>query len=265
MSASLPIVTLTTDFGTSDHYVAQMKGVILSRAPGAPIVDVTHEIPPQDVRRAAYLIADLADAFPPGTVHVAVVDPGVGSERAILAVESHGQYYIAPDNGLLTHIFLRGDAKRVVISNPVIRRENVSNTFHGRDIMAPAAAHLVAGGSLEDLGPRPEKRSMWIMGFVPNVYSDRIESNVAWVDRFGNLVTNVHASLLATFPRERLRVSIGSGRLEGLKQFYAEAPKGEPLLLVGSSNRLEIAVNGGSAAERFGVSAGAKLVVDQCP
>jgi S-adenosyl-L-methionine hydrolase (adenosine-forming) len=263
MSAPLPPVTLTTDFGITDHYVAQMKGVILGLAPGAPIVDVTHEIPPQDVRRAAHLIADLADAFPAGTVHIAVVDPGVGSDRAILAVASGGQFYIAPDNGLLTHVFLRAELPSVVvISNPLIRRKSVSNTFHGRDVMAPAAAHLVTGGALSDLGPKPEKSPVRVPCSSGTIFPDRIESQVAWVDRFGNLVVSVPADMLTKFPPERLRVSIGPRQLLGLKRFYAEVPTGDPLLLVGSSGQLEIAVNGGSAAERFGASAGARVVID---
>jgi hypothetical protein len=263
MSAALPPVTLTTDFGETDHYVAQMKGVILGIAPAAPIIDVTHAIPPQDVRRAAFLIADLGDAFPPDTVHVAVVDPGVGSERAILAVAAGGWFYVAPDNGLLTTVFERWpDATTVVVTNRVYRRACVSSTFHGRDVMAPAAAHLVNGVPLGAFGPPLSRPPVRLDGMNPVVSTGRVEGAIAWVDRFGNLISNVPLEMVAAFPAERLRVRVGRCELVGLSRFYAEVPQDEALLLVGSSGRLEIAVNGGSAAERYGIEAGTRLVVD---
>jgi S-adenosylmethionine hydrolase len=266
MSATPAPITLTTDFGTTDHYVAQMKGAILGIAPGAQIVDVTHAIPPQEVRRAAFLVADLADAFPPRTAHVAVVDPGVGSERAILAVAAGGQFYVAPDNGLLTLVFDRHrDAEVVTVTNPQYRRHVVSSTFHGRDVMAPAAAHLVSGVALAELGPALSRPPVRLHGLVARNVGGRIEGEVAWPDRFGNLITNVSASMIADLPPDRLRVSFGLHSLTGLKRYYAEAEPGDPLLLVGSSGRLEIAVCGGSAAERFGIGTGIRVVVDLHP
>lgn len=264
MSAPLPPVTLTTDFGGTDHYVAQMKGVILGIAPAAPIIDVTHAVPPQDVRRAAFLVADLGDAFPPGTVHVAVVDPGVGSDRAILAVAAGGRFYVAPDNGLLTGVFDRcRDARAVVVGNPACRRPAVSPTFHGRDVLAPAAAHLLNGVPLDEFGPPPGRPPVRLEGMTPVVADGRIEGAVAWADRFGNLMTNVPAAAIVGFAPERLRVRVGPHEFVGLRRFYAEVPKGEALLLVGSSGRLEIAVSGGSAADRYAVQAGARLVVEE--
>jgi len=262
MSTRLSPVTLTTDFGTADHYVAQMKGVILGIAPAAPIVDVTHEIGPQDVRRAAFLVADLAEAFPKGTVHVAVVDPGVGTERAILAVEARGQYYVAPDNGLLTLVLKQKPASVVSIENPQFRRTVVSSTFHGRDVMAPAAAHLAGGVPLAELGPPLARPPVLLEDTAPVVSEGRIDGAIAWVDRFGNLVTNVPAADLTRFVSKPLRVRASAHEWVGLMRFYAQAREGEALLLVGSSGRLEIAVNGGSAAERYGLRAGAKVVVD---
>lgn len=264
MSAPLPPVTLTTDFGETDHYVAQMKGAILAIAPAAPVIDVTHAIPPQDVRRAAFLVADLGDAFPPGTVHVAVVDPGVGSARAILAVEAEGGFYIAPDNGLLTGVFDRWpEAAAVTLTNVKYRRATVSSTFHGRDVMAPAAAHLVSGVPLVELGPPLERSPIRLEGMTPIALADRIEGAVAWADRFGNLITNVPAEMLRSIPPERLRVRVGAHELIGLRRFYAEVEGGEALLLFGSSGRLEIAVNGGSAEGRYRVGAGTRLVIDR--
>lgn len=266
MSAPPAPITLTTDFGTADHYVAQMKGAILAIAPAARIVDVTHAVPPQEVRRAAYLVADLADAFPPGTAHVAVVDPGVGSERAILAVAAEGQFYVAPDNGLLTLVLDRHrDAEGVAVTNPQYRGPVVSSTFHGRDVIAPAAAHLVSGVPLAELGPPLAQPSVRLHGLVALKTGDRIEGEVAWPDRFGNLITNVPASMIAGLPPDRLRVSFGLHSLMGLKRYYAEAEPGDPLLLVGSSGRLEIAICGGSATERFGISTGIRVVVDLHP
>lgn len=264
MSAPLSPVTLTTDFGETDHYVAQMKGAILGIAPAAPMIDVTHAIPPQDVRRAAFLVADLGDGFPPGTVHVVVVDPGVGSERAILAVAAGGWNYVAPDNGVLTAVFDRWpDASVVAVTNVKYRRPTVSATFHGRDVMAPAAAHLVSGVPLGELGPPLERAPFRLGGMTAVVLADRIEGTLAWADRFGNLITNVPAEFLASIPSERLRVRVGAHELVGLRRFYAEVGRGEALLLVGSSGRLEISVNGGSAEARYGVCTGTRIVVDE--
>ena len=254
---------MTTDFGVRDSYVAQMKGVILGLVPAAAVVDVTHEIPPQDVAAAAAVVADLADAFPPGTVHVAVVDPGVGSDRVILAVAAGGQFFVAPDNGLLTGVLAaHPDAAVVAVTNPRHRRPTVSATFHGRDVMAPAAAHLVAGVPLSDLGPPPATPPVRFAGFFAERDGDLIRGTVVRIDRFGNLITNISAAQLDGLPRERLRVRIGGGELVGLRRFYAEVPVGAPLALLGSSGRLEVAVNGGSAAEVSGVGIGAVVEVD---
>lgn len=262
MPAPLPPITLLTDFGESDHYVAQMKGVILGLVPSAVVIDVTHAVPPQDVRRAAFLVADLADAFPTGTVHVAVVDPGVGSDRAILAVDAGGQFYVAPDNGLLTLVFDRHPRAAVTaVTNPAVRRPVVSSTFHGRDVIAPAAARLLAGLPLDGLGPPLGRPPLRLEGLRCVVGDQSINGAVAWVDRFGNAVTNIPAKTLEAFPADRLRVRAGTHELVGLKRFYAEAPAGEPLPLIGSSGRLEVAVNGGSAAERLGLAAGSPIEV----
>lgn len=262
MSAPPPIITLTTDFGQTDHYVAQMKGVILGLTPHAVLVDVTHEIPPQDVRRAAFLLTELADAFPPGTIHVAVVDPGVGSERNILAARADGQIYIAPDNGLLSILLQDRRVDEIVtVQNKRYRRPAVTATFHGRDIMAPAAAYLANGVPIDELGPRFEGSTVRLLNSVPTVSETVIAGSVTWIDRFGNIFTNVGAELLDGRDPQRVRVSVGEHAISRLRRFYAEVPVGDALLLIGSSGRLEIAVNGGSAAERFGVLPGAPLII----
>ncbi|MGC1274559.1 MAG: SAM-dependent chlorinase/fluorinase [Planctomycetaceae bacterium] len=263
MSAPLPPVTLTTDFGTSDHYAAQMKGVILGLAPGTPIVDVTHDVAPQNVRGAAWIVADLAEAFPAGTVHVSVVDPGVGSERAILAVESLGQFYIAPDNGLLSLIFDRPSTSVVAITNPHNRRSVVSATFHGRDVMAPAAAHLVCGRPLADLGAPLDRSPVRLTGLEPIVSAERIEGTVVRIDRYGNLVTNIRVDLLDGLPLDRLRVAFGHVELVGVNRCYVDAAEGHAIVLLGSSGFLEIAINRGNAAVRFDVREETAVVVDE--
>lgn len=262
----MPPIALLTDFGTSDHYVAQMKGVILGIAPGVSIVDVTHEIPPQDVRRGAFLLDDLhrAGVFCAGTVHVAVVDPGVGSERSLVAVAADDQFYIAPDNGLLTLILDRASTTDIIsLSKQQFQRSAVSSTFHGRDVMAPAAAHLARGLPFRELGTRYEREPVRLSNLHPVILPRQIEGSIAWVDRFGNLVTNINVDLLSEIPSDRLRLTCDRRKLVGLKRFYAEVPAGEPLLLIGSSGRLEIAVNGGSAAHLFGASAGDRVIVDR--
>ncbi len=264
MSAPSPLITLTTDFGQTDHYVAQMKGIILGLVPEATIVDVTHAIPPQDVRRAAFLIAELAGAFPPGSIHVAVVDPGVGSDRSILAARVEGQVYIAPDNGLLSLVLEQRHVDAIVaVENERYRRQDVTATFHGRDIMAPAAAHLTSGVLLDELGPRLDRPAVRLANLVPKTSGSHIEAHVAWIDHFGNVITNVPAELLRDWDRRSLQVRLADRTITQLRSYYAEVPVGEALLLLGSSGRLEIAVNGGSAAERFGVLAGTPLVVDR--
>jgi len=264
MSARPPIITLTTDFGQTDHYVAQMKGVILGLAPHAAIVDVTHTIPPQDIRRAAFVMAELADAFPPATIHVAVIDPGVGSDRSLLAVHAEGQFYIVPDNGLLSLVLEERHADEiVVIENEPYRRQAMAATFHGRDIMAPAAAHLASGVPMDALGPRLNRPAVRLLNLVPTTSAWRIDAHVAWIDHFGNIITNVRADLLRDWDRSRVRVNLAERTVSGLCRFYAEVPAGDALLLIGSSGWLEIAVNGGSAAKRFGAVAGTSLIVDQ--
>lgn len=248
-----PPITLTTDFGTRDHYVAQMKGAILRVNGHATIVDVTHEVEPQNVRHAAYLIGDLEATFPVKSVHVCVVDPGVGSTRQILAVAAGEQYYIAPDNGLLT-LVLERHRNAMVLSLPQTSGEReISRTFHGRDLMAPAGALLTKGSAIGCLGDALTGSPVMLDDLHAQAEKDQVTGGIAWIDRFGNIITTILSSDLTSAPRERLRVALGDVEIGGVHSFYAEVSRGEPLCLVGSSGRLEIAVNGGSAAERYGV------------
>jgi S-adenosylmethionine hydrolase len=255
------IITLTTDFGTTDGYVAAMKGVILSMAPEVTIVDGTHEIEPQVVRQAAVAIYTFASYFPAGTIHVVVVDPGVGTKRAILAVEALDQIFMAPDNGLLSLIFDSDPPARVFrVENRVLFRPEVSATFHGRDIFAPVAAHLASGVRLEDVGPQTDQ---YVRGLIPKpeVFGESIIGQVIYRDRFGNLMTNITLEHLKGLDFARVKVKVGNLELHGIFSTYGEVEKGQPLALLVSSGFLEIAVREGDAGKLFNLVVGGVVVV----
>jgi S-adenosylmethionine hydrolase len=247
-----PILTLTTDFGLSGHYVGSMKGVILGICPVTLIVDISHQVSPYAIAEGAFLIAQAYRTFPRGTVHVVVVDPGVGSERRPILMEAAGQYFVAPDNGVLGMILAREKHKVRVISNPRYFRQPVSQTFHGRDIFAPAGAHIASGVRLSCFGKV-------IADYVrPSFAEPRQTGPDAWageiltVDRFGNVVTNFPAD---DFPRFA-ELAIGGANVGRLVHSYAEAPEGELVVIAGSSGYLEVSLNQGSAAGKIGCRAG---------
>jgi S-adenosylmethionine hydrolase len=258
----MSIITLTTDFGTGSRYVAAMKGVILSICPAATIVDLSHEIPPQDVRRAALLLDDAADWFPPETIHVAVIDPGVGTDRAIVYAQIGRQQFIAPDNGLLSRLAARNRPQTVIrISDPAYWLEPVSATFHGRDIMAPVAARLALGLDPQRLGPPMDQLAMldWP---AARAAASRIDGAVIEIDAFGNLITNIAADMLAGRPTDR-RACIVCNVYEtwGIYHAYAEQSSGTLVALIGSSGRLELALVGDNAARRLGIGVGSPVTV----
>jgi S-adenosyl-L-methionine hydrolase (adenosine-forming) len=242
------IITLTTDFGLSGPYVAAVKGVLLGRAPGVQLVDVCHNIAPQNVLEGGFVLANIVDAFPAGTVHLAVVDPGVGTDRRLMAVSVAGQWFVLPDNGLITGVTRSREPDEVrAITNPAIRREVVSATFHGRDILAPAAAHLAMGRSPEDLGP-PLSRFITLRNFEPSSDDHGFVGEVIFKDTFGNLITNVHAERLGDTAPDSWEVEIAGERIPGIGRTYGERPAGTLMVLVGSSGWVEIAVVNGDAA-----------------
>jgi hypothetical protein len=256
-----PIITLLTDFGTESTYPAQMKGVILGRCPQASIVDLSHGVPRHDVRTAAFMLASAAPAFPPGTIHAAVVDPQVGSPRRILAAEAGGYVYLAPDNGLLTLVatggFLHGGSKAtriVAVENRDLFRQDVSSTFHGRDIFAPVAAALAGGVNFTDLGPAIDSIARFDLP-LPERQGDRIVGQVLTVDSFGNLVTNVPAAMLAGSDPTTVQVRLMGAVIRGLSRSYSDVPAGALLAYIGSAGLLELAVNRQSAAARLGAGA----------
>ena len=256
----VPVITLTTDFGLRDPYVAEMKAAILGITRAVHIVDVTHEVQRHDVVEGALALEAAAPHFPPGTVHLAVVDPGVGTARRGLAVATDGALFVGPDNGLFTPFLEPGTWEAVELSAEEFRRPTVSRTFHGRDVFAPAAAHLARGLPLGRLGPRvtdpvrltwPEVRSV----------SGTIAGAVVHVDRFGNLVTSIHASAI-----EALGVDVAvriAGRSLPLVGTYGDLAPGGVGAVVGSSNRLEIAVREGSAAVRLRARRGTPVLVSR--
>jgi hypothetical protein len=244
-----PIITLLTDFGTADGYVAEMKGVLHSLAPEAQVVDASHDIPPQDVELARLTLARYWRRFPPGTVHVVVVDPGVGSARPAIAVASDERFLVGPDNGVLSPALLVPHARAVML--PV--GAGAAPTFHGRDVFAPAAARLALGESLEFLGvphPRPFVRRT----AETHQRSDgAIEGEVIAVDRFGNAITNLIA-------RPRGAVEVG-GRLIPVVRTYSDVPSGQLCALAGSTGLIEIALRDGHGAKAAGLARGSKVVL----
>lgn len=254
------IITLTTDFGLADPYVGVLKGVIWGILPQARVVDLTHQVRPQAVLQGGFLLSTAYRYFPRGTVHLAVVDPGVGTARPAVAVETPYALFVAPDNGLLSYVWEeRTEAERaatrcVELSEPRFWLPRVSNTFHGRDLFAPVAAHLAAGVDLGELG-RPREGLVLDAQIRPVVQEDgAVRGRIVHVDRFGNCITNVGEEQVAAMVRRGLlQCEVSGHRLEGLARTYADVPNGRPVVLVGSSGRLEIAVHGGSAATQLGV------------
>lgn len=255
-------ITLTTDFGTGSPYTAAIKGVILSINPAATIVDISHEIPPQDVRQGAVMLEDTTRWFPEDTIHLAVVDPGVGTKRAIVYARIGKQNYVAPDNGLLSGLVAGTPPTKIVrLTKPEYWLNPVSATFHGRDIMAPVAARLSLGLDPQRLGTPVEKLA-GLHWPKPRQAPNKIEGVVLQIDSFGNLITNIGAEMLAGRPTdERVCVVCNIYETWGIFHTYADQPRGTFVALIGSSGRLELAVVGDSAAAMLGIEVGSPVVV----
>lgn len=259
-----PIITLTTDFGLKDGYVAAMKGVILGICPEARIVDVTHLIPPQDIPAAAYVLESIRQAFPPETIHIVVVDPGVGTERKGIVVRVEDQVLVGPDNGLFS-LALRSwvGVEAFYLEVRDYWRPEVSRTFHGRDVFAPVAAHCACGVPLERLGPAavPEV-SPWSVPVKEG--PDLLRGEVIAVDHFGNCVSNITAVDLGETPEPGEWTAEISGRRDiPVLETYADVDPGTPVALMGSGGCLEIALNRGNAAKALGVQRGAWVWVNR--
>ena len=256
------IITLTTDFGYRDPFVGIMKGVVSAIDPAATIIDLTHGVAPQDVTGGALALAAAVDFFPAGTIHVAVVDPGVGGERRPILVETDRACYVGPDNGLLSLAAGRQRLVRAInLSNPEYHLSPTSTTFHGRDVFAPAAAHVSAGVPPEKLGDTVEAFQALNVPAPENLDRGRIAGEVIYVDGFGNLSTNIRGEDLERFDPESVAVRIGDREIRGISANYASAGTGNYLTLVNSWGLLEISRCNGSARTGLGAGAGTPVLL----
>ena len=274
MNESPRIITLTTDFGITDTYVGSMKGVILSINPNVQIVDITHAIPAQDIYEAAFSIYAAHSYFPKGTIHVIVVDPGVGSDRQAIVYQTDSAFFVCPDNGILSYLLQNVENEgeqsvgTVEIQNKAYYLPEVSNTFHGRDIFAPVAAHLSLGVPITAFGP-PVPTLVQLPIQVPELSGNTLTGQIVKIDRFGNAITNIRESAIAGLGRastgkmSAYEIRIGNVSLNRLNRAYAESGVGKPLAIIGSSGLLEIAINEGNAKEGLGLKWGDPVVIQK--
>ena len=255
------LITLTTDFGTCDWFVGTMKGVILGINPDAEIVDITHEVPAGDIRGGAFALAASHRFFPKGSIHVAVIDPGVGSRRKAIAVQTAKAVFVGPDNGVLSWALTKEKVRAIhTLEDEAYFLHPVSRTFHGRDVFAPVAAHLSRGVPIRKFGPALKDfvRLAWP---EPRVRRGGFEGEVVYTDRFGNAITNLEGRLLEDSGRAPCEVYARRRWVCPLRAFYQAVPPKRPVALVGSSGFLEIAVNGGSAEKVLGMRVGTRVVL----
>lgn len=258
------VVTLLTDFGTRDGYAGAMKGRILAENPALSVVDLTHDVPPGDVLFGAFALAQAVSFFPAGTVHCAVVDPGVGSGRAAIVVEHAGQLLVGPNNGLFG-LTVRGPRRAYRILEASLhpdtdRGVGVCPTFHGRDIFAPAAARLASGQSPAALGP--EMGDLVPLSMAEPVRTgEGFRAQVIHVDRFGNLVTNVPEDCLSLAPPQRWIVEVGSAEIGGVSRTFSDVESGRLVAYVGGAGYVEVAVRDGSAARLLDLGRGAPVMI----
>ena len=262
-------IALLTDFGTQDAYVGAMKGVIAGIAPRARVIDITHEIAPQDLRSAAYTLLCAYRYFPAGTIFCCVVDPGVGSARRAAAVRvrspaGEDYVFVCPDNGLLTPVLEQASVSAAhALEDPRYQLSAISATFHGRDIFAPAAAHLAAGIDIGGLGAAVAPAELVRMDWPqPRRTPNGWLAHVIHVDHFGNLITNLDGDALEG-PAGRWRIGLGDLRIDGIGRTFADADIGAPVAYIGSSGFLEVAVRNGSAQRAWGLSVGDMIRVER--
>ena len=262
----MSVITLLTDFGNADEYVGVMKGVMLSICPSVSLVDISHQLEPQDIAQAVYLVPVYYHYFPLGTIHIVVVDPGVGSQRAILAVEFRKHFFIAPDNGVLSLLLRDRKSDTIIeVNKSEYFLEPLSATFHGRDIFAALGAHMACGTKIESLGSRRRIEDIVLLnGLTCQVSkSGELIGKIISIDRFGNLISNIDAVQLRDFcqaePSKQIRISIGALTICGLAKTYADAAAEAPLALIGSRGYLEIALNCASAQKQLEARKGDRI------
>lgn len=255
------IITLTTDFGLQDQYVSAMKAVILGLKPDVRLVDISHQIPAQDIMAGAWVIKNSAFLFPKNTVHVVVIDPGVGTERKPIVLQVEDQIFVGPDNGIFSLFYKEYNCKAYELNKEEFWRKERSRTFHGRDIFAPVAAHLSNGVSPKEMG-KPISELVTYHWAVPIGDKDGIQGWVVHIDRFGNLITNISEKLIEDkVGRRKVRIYVGNTVIDHLVNTFGDVDDGDPAAFIGSSGMLEIGINKGNAAELLGVYKGAQISV----
>jgi S-adenosylmethionine hydrolase len=262
MSCGARIVTLLTDFGLRDHFVSAMKGVMLSINPELKFVDISHLVPPQDVRSGAFTLSQAYAYFPSRTIHVAVVDPEVGTSRKAIAVTARDQFFVAPDNGLLTYVLEReAGAVAYEITSGDFFRQPVSATFHGRDVFAPVAAWISCDTPIHQMGAVLKQPVRFDIPGLKRMRGGRIEAAVLAVDQFGNLVTNLKPDDLPAADGRSCKIVAGGREISGFRSTFADGKPGEIFVVPGSTGYLEIVVRNGSAASELGLMPGARIDV----
>jgi len=262
VSDLFPLITITTDFGVHDPYVGIMKGVILRIAPKARLIDLTHTIPQGDVLRGSIVLRSAMRYFPRGTIHLAVIDPGVGGKRNPVAVHTEQQYWVGPDNGLFW--FLAGGdppPQIVKLENRVYHLPDQSQTFHGRDIFAPVAAHMANGIPIREFGSLIRSLKTLSIPAVEQHTPDRLTGSIIYIDHFGNCISNITPDQQDISPISSWHVELDDATVVPLKKYYGQVAEHEPVALIGSSGYLEIAVRNGSAAESLGIMRGTKFAL----
>lgn len=253
------VITLTTDFGLRDYYVSAMKAVMLGIAPEARLIDVSHDIPSQDIMAGSWVLKNSAMLFPSKTVHTVVIDPGVGTERHPIALQVEDQYFVGPDNGIFSLLTSDSDYTAVCLTKQQYLRDSPSNTFHGRDIFAPAAAHLSRGVPLEELG-EPLDELVSYRWMQPIADKDGVQGTVIHIDKFGNLITNIPQTLIKEVVEgKKVKIYIGNVILNDISNTFGAVAEGEPVAYIGSADMLEIGINKGDAEEMLGVQKGAQI------
>jgi S-adenosyl-L-methionine hydrolase (adenosine-forming) len=260
MANRAPIITLTTDFGYKDHYVAAMKAVILGINPDARIIDISHGVPPQDIMAGAWVLRNSAYLFPEGTIHVAVIDPGVGSDRRPVLVCMNGHLFVGPDNGQFSLIDGAETADVYELTNRSLWRDPQSNTFHGRDIFSPVAAHISLGIPPAEAG---ELSSGLLTYRWARAISDEkgIQGWVVHIDAYGNLITNIPGDLIHADYRDNIKIYVGTFILNRVSRTFTDVSPGEPAIITGSTGMLEVIINKGNAEEMLSVQKGAPVSV----
>lgn len=255
------IITLTSDFGLQDQYVSAMKAVILGIAPDVRLTDISHDIPAQDIMAGAWVVRNAAFLFPPETVHLVVVDPGVGTKRHPVALKIQDQYFVGPDNGIFSLFFKEFDYKAYKLNNSDYWRNEVSKTFHGRDIFAPVAAHISNGVPLAKLG-EPIDELVTYHWAVPIADKDGLQGWVVHIDRYGNLITNISVALIQDhIQKKSVKIYVGNTMLNTIVSTFGDVEEGEPAAFIGSSDMLEIGINKGNAARMLSVDKGAQISI----